>query len=155
MNKISRFIPIHLLRLSGAALAIATLGASFAACAQGIGGNVWGGVYSAEQATRGKAVYEAKCMACHGAALGGSDSAPPLTGGRFFATWNTTSADDLFERIHTTMPAKAPGTLSGAQVAAVEAYIFQVNGFPAGEKPLLAAPAALANIRITANRPAR
>jgi len=139
------------LRLAALCLAIA---APVALAAQGVAGTVWSTVYSPDQAARGKVVYEAKCVVCHGATLTGGDSAPPLAGAKFLNNWNSTSAGDLFERIQTTMPVTAPGTLSGAQVAAVEAYILQTNHFPAGDKPLPPVAAALAGIKITAQRPA-
>lgn len=135
-------------------LALAGAGASVAAYAQGAGGSVWGGVYSADQATRGKATYDSVCAACHGPSLGGGDSAPALSGGAFLNNWNSTSAGDLFERIHTTMPASDPGSLSARQVADVEAYIFQANGFPAGQAALPSDDQLLAGIKIQATKPA-
>jgi S-disulfanyl-L-cysteine oxidoreductase SoxD len=123
------------------------------ASAQSAGG-VWQGAYSAEQATAGKATYDAKCAICHGATLGGGDSAPALTGVAFLNNWNGTSAKDLFDRIHDTMPADAPGSLSGPRTAEIIAYIFQTSGFPAGANPLPTAPPPLEAVKIVATKPA-
>ena len=135
-------------------IALVAACASVGAYAQGGGASVWGGSYSAEQATRGKATYDGVCAACHGPSLAGGDSAPALSGGSFLNNWNSTSAGDLFERIHTTMPASDPGSLSAKQVADVEAYIFQVNGFPAGQAALPSDQQVLAGIKIVATKPA-
>ena len=123
------------------------------AYAQGAGVTVWSGVYTDEQATRGKATYDAVCAACHGATLGGGDVAPALSGGTFLNNWNATSAGDLFERIHSTMPQSDPGSLSGRQVADIEAYMFQSNGFPAGTNALAAGGPEQAGVKIVATKP--
>lgn len=149
MNKMLNSALAGPLRKSAACLLVAALGGTVGAFAQGAAGTVWSGVYADDQAARGKALYSGNCAACHGDTLGGGDSAPSLAGSRFLNSWNATSAGDLFERIHTTMPASDPGSLSAAQVADVEAYIFKVNGFPAGNHPLPPAPPALAGIKIT------
>ncbi len=141
-------------RMAGTLALLATVGSVAAYAQAGGGASVWGGVYSADQAQRGKAGYDGVCAACHGPNLGGGDSAPALSGGTFLNNWNSTSAGDLFERIHTTMPASDPGSLSAKQVADIESYIFQVNGFPAGQAPLPSDPQLLAGIKIVATKPA-
>jgi len=40
-------------------------------CAQPSERSVWDGVYTAEQAKRGEALYANNCASCHGSALGG------------------------------------------------------------------------------------
>jgi len=122
--------------------------------AQAGGRTVWSGVYTAEQAERGKAAYGAQCASCHGASLTGGDVAPPLSGSAFLNNWNNTSAGDLFERIQTTMPQSAPGTLSGKTVSDIEAYMFQANGFPAGEVQLPPSQPMMAGTKIVASKPA-
>lgn len=115
---------------AGAAIVLAA-----AAWAQ-TGKSVWDGVYTAEQAKRGAAVYAASCAACHGPAMGGADEAPPLTGGEFMANWNGLTVGDLFDRIRTTMPADHPGSLTRQQDADVIAQILSVNQFPPGTAEL-------------------
>lgn len=115
--------------------------------------SVWSGVYTAEQAERGKQAYAEQCAACHGDALGGIDVAPPLTGATFLNNWNNTSAGDLFSRIKTTMPLNAPDSLSGRTVADIEAFMFQANGFPAGEVALPPSQPMMAGVKIQAQKP--
>jgi len=129
------------------------LAAGFAANAQSGGRTVWDGAYSAAQAERGKAVYGASCAQCHGESLAGIDVAPPLVGSVFLNNWNSTSAADLFARIHDTMPLNAPGSMGGRSVADVSAYLLQANGFPAGEMELPANPAMLGGTKIVAQKP--
>ena len=50
--------------------------------------SVWDGVYTTEQAARGKALFTKECAACHGPELTGGESAPPLEGGGFISNWN-------------------------------------------------------------------
>src|SRR4029079_3074792 len=56
--------------------------------------SVTDGVYSAEQATRGQALYRAQCSRCHGGTLGGQ-TGPPLTGDYFNAKWSSQTLLDL------------------------------------------------------------
>jgi S-disulfanyl-L-cysteine oxidoreductase SoxD len=131
------------------------MGASVLALkAQGASRNVWDGVYTADQAAQGKALYESKCALCHGAELTGAEMAPPLSGAVFMGNWAGLSVGDLFTRIHTTMPANDPGTLSNADAALAVAYILSFNQFPAGATPLPSEDAALGQIAITAEKPA-
>jgi mono/diheme cytochrome c family protein len=131
------------------------LAASVAALhAQGAARNVWDGVYSAGQAAQGKALFAEKCATCHGADLSGAEMAPPLVGAIFLGDWVGQSAGDLFTRIHTTMPANDPGSLSNAQAAQALAYILSVNQFPAGATALPTDDAGLGQIAITAEKPA-
>ena len=134
--------------------AAATFGGAFALNAQSADRTVWSGAYTEDQAARGKAAYAANCAVCHGETLAGIDSAPPLSGSTFLNNWNSTSAGDLFTRIKTTMPLTAPDTLPGKTVSDIEAYVFQANGFPAGQVALPSNPAMMAGVKILATKPA-
>ena len=70
------------------------------------------GVYTADQATKGEAVYKENCAACHGDNLEGSGPMPPLAGKDFLSNWQGKTVGDLFEKTQTSMPATAPGTLT-------------------------------------------
>ena len=137
-------------------IGLAALGLVLAASAvaQTAARNVWDGVYTADQATQGKALFADKCATCHGADLNGGEMAPPLVGGIFMGDWVGQSAGDLFTRIHTTMPANDPGSLNNAQAAQALAYILSVNQFPAGATALPTDDAGLGQIAITAEKPA-
>src|SRR5712692_10343219 len=74
--------------------------------------SVWDGVFSEEQAQRGKALYAQRCVSCHGLELGGGEMAPPLTGGAFTSGWDGLTLMDLSERIRVSMPQDDPGKLS-------------------------------------------
>jgi mono/diheme cytochrome c family protein len=98
------------------------------------------GVYSDAQAKRGEAAYSKTCAGCHGPDLAGADTAPSLTGPEFNAGWTDLTLDDLFERIKTTMPGDAPGSLSAEQCADILAFVLSKDGFPAGQAELTAGP---------------
>jgi mono/diheme cytochrome c family protein len=138
-----------------ATLAVIGAGAiSVDALAQATARNSWQGVFTQEQAARGQVAYTQHCVSCHGPSLGGADVVPALAGATFASNWNGTSAADLFTRIHDTMPLNDPGSLRAADVLDIEAFIFQTNGFPAGESQMPTTPAALARIKILSNKPA-
>ena len=111
------------------------------------------GVYSPEQAKRGETAYGKTCATCHGPDLMGLDTAPSLTGPEFTASWTGMTADDLQERIRTSMPADAPGTLSRTDVADIMAFLFSKDGFPAGSTELPAGSDQLKQIKIEAKKP--
>ena len=98
--------------------------------------SVWDGVYSDEQATRGKGLYAEQCASCHGSEMTGGEMAPPLAGGEFMAGWDGLTVGDLFERIRISMPQNAPGSLSGQQNADILSFVFSANKFPAGTTEL-------------------
>jgi mono/diheme cytochrome c family protein len=115
--------------------------------------SVWDGVYAQTQADRGKMAYAKQCASCHGAALDGNGAVPPLAGADFKTNWNGQTADDLFEKVQTSMPADRPGTLSREQNADILAFLLQSNGFPAGQKDLPTDAAVLGKIRFEAAKP--
>ena len=119
-----------------------------AVCLAAASRSVWDGVYTKEQASRGKIVYGDECAKCHGENLVGSDTAPALAGKEFFTSWSGRSAGDMLQIVGKTMPSEDPGTLSSEQYADAIAYIFSVNEFPAGKKDLDNKPAAIKDIRI-------
>jgi glucose/arabinose dehydrogenase/mono/diheme cytochrome c family protein len=98
--------------------------------------SVGAGVYTQEQANRGKTAYTAQCVSCHGAEMRGNDETPGLTGDAFLANWRKRSVDDLFEKVRVSMPAGKPGSLSRQTNVDILAYILAVNKFPAGNTEL-------------------
>jgi mono/diheme cytochrome c family protein len=111
------------------------------------------GVYSTAQATRGAATFQMRCAVCHGEMLEGL-AGPPLAGDVFLGPRDKQPVSDLFDKIHNTMPADAPGTLEPPQVAELVAFILQANKFPAGRAELGTADAALKQISLIATNPA-
>jgi|SRR5579871_215187 len=114
--------------------------------------SVWDGVYTEDQAKRGQPIYVRECASCHSADLSGGESAPPLAGGQFMSNWDGLPASDLFKRMKESMPQNRPGSLSGQDNADILAYMFQVNGFPAGKTELARQPEALTSIKIEAQK---
>lgn len=108
--------------------------------------SVLGGVYTADQAKRGQAVYSENCAACHGDDLKGSEAFPALTGNGFVGGWGTVG--EVFEKVSMTMPATAPGSLTPAQGADVVAFILSKNRFPAGAAELASKAESLKSIKI-------
>lgn len=115
--------------------------------------SVWDGVYTSEQASRGAALYAQDCESCHGTALTGGESAPPLTGGEFFSNWNGLTVGDLFDRIRISMPADRPGRLTRDQDADILAFMLSVSQFPAGKTELARQTEVLKQIRFESARP--
>jgi mono/diheme cytochrome c family protein len=105
-------------------------------------------VYSDDQSKRGEGTSEGKCSVCHGEKLIGTDLAPGLQGDSFLSTWSGRTAGDLYEKIQTTMPADAPGSLNPQQATDLVAYIFKLNKFPSGAGELAKEQDALKAIKI-------
>ena len=120
--------------------------------AQSTAHSVWDGVYTADQAKRGQALYNQHCAHCHGDSLAGGEMAPPLAGGNFQSNWNGLSVADLFDRTRISMPQDKPGKLSREVNADIMAYIFSVNQYPAGQTELPKASEVLKDIMIEASK---
>ncbi len=112
----------------------------------------WDGIYTAEQAKRGEAVYTETCAACHGPNLMGGEMAPGLVSSEFSANWDDLSVRELYDRIKISMPANDPGSLTAAQTADVLSFILSKMEVPAGTAEL-PAPDALGAIKFRATKP--
>ena len=118
--------------------------------------SVWDGVYTASQAERGEAAYQADCASCHGMKLEGKGQVPPLTGRDFTWDWDFTGVDNLFETMLFTMPPKErQGKLSAAREAEILAYILKANGYPPGSRELPADAELLRVVRFEADIPSK
>jgi len=100
------------------------------------------GAYTAAQAKRGQASYEAHCLSCHRGDLGGF-SGPPLKGDLFIDRWREVHLNVLFDAIRAAMPLGNPGSLDEKDYLDIVTYILQNNDLPAGPKELT--PETLAN----------
>lgn len=116
--------------------------------AQSTDRSVWDGVYTEQQANRGKPMYARECAKCHGDELTGGEEAPPLSGDAFLSNWNGLTVGDLFDRIRKSMPQQAPGSLSRQQNADILAFMMAVNHYPAGKTELQTQTEVLKQIRI-------
>jgi hypothetical protein len=100
---------------------------------------VWNGVYTTEQAARGRNQFLAHCAECHMPDLSGGEG-PALVGDRFWTTWQETSVAALFDRISKNMPFDDDGLLAGSlprqTYVDIVAHILSSNGFPAGNAEL-------------------
>jgi quinoprotein glucose dehydrogenase len=106
------------------------------------------GVYSRDQADRGKTQYLEHCARCHGENLLGGEESPALVDGDFLAKWHGKTVGELVERTRKTMPTDGPGVLSRRQCVDIVAYLLSANEYPAGETELDSDLAALNEIRI-------
>ena len=144
-------------RIAGAIVLWAAIAALqvFAAQPGQAGGarSVWDGIYSADQAERGKAAYFEACASCHAGDLRGDSTAPSLVEESFAFQWDDTTVGELFNRIRTLMPSDRPGSLSAQRYRDIVAFLLQANKFPAGERDLDADLDALKTIRIIAKKP--
>ncbi|MCC6735192.1 MAG: cytochrome c [Bauldia sp.] len=93
----------------------------------------WAGVFTDVQAARGGEVYLTACAMCHGPDLVATDpEAPGLAGFSFNLQWIGRTLAERFDRIKTTMPMGAAGSLTDQEYLDIIAYILSFNGYPAG-----------------------
>jgi S-disulfanyl-L-cysteine oxidoreductase SoxD len=112
----------------------------------------WDGVYSAEQAVRGKKAYVMECARCHGDKLEGKkddeEEAPAMTGKEFLEGWYGKPVGRMVDVTRRTMPPETAGTMSRPMTLDIVAYLLSENGFPAGKADLPTNAAALREIMI-------
>ena len=98
------------------------------------------GVYSEDQAVRGKSAFEMYCASCHEPSF--------HSGEQFRMNWFGRSVYDLFKVLKTTMPEDKIGGLSDEEYTRVITYILKLNGFPAGKDSLPADTTLLRQLKI-------
>ena len=91
------------------------------------------GVFTAQQAERGSAIYDAHCAQCH---EGPDVDGPPLAGRPFIDRWREDALAGLFDFMKTQMPQQAPGSLSDADYLAIVAHLLRQNSYPPGSREL-------------------
>ena len=106
------------------------------------------GVFTSDQALRGKSAFEGSCARCHNVALVGSERGPAIKGLTFLSHWEKDNLAGLFTKIRDTMPEGGPGTVSDETKIDILTYILQQNGFPAGREELKVDLSALEDIRV-------
>jgi cytochrome c len=116
------------------------------------GRSVKSGVYTIDQARRGREHYRKRCILCHldngqgraaepeivGQSLEreGDAEAPPVAGAPFLTKWNGKTAGALYDLVRKTMPVGSAGSLSEQEYADVLAYLFELSKVPAGQQEL-------------------
>ena len=98
------------------------------------------GVYTEEQAARGKDVYTGTCQSCH--------TPQSHTGATFAKWWVGKRLSDLYTYVATNMPDNDPGSLAPESAADVVAYLLKLNAMPAGGTELPPDADSLKKIRI-------
>ncbi len=94
------------------------------------------GIYTADQAHRGEALYQQQCVSCHGSALDGAGPYPQLSGDEFLGKYEGQPTLNLYDMVQKLMPATKPGSLTRPEAADLVAYILSFNKFPAGKTDL-------------------
>jgi mono/diheme cytochrome c family protein len=84
------------------------------------------GVFTVEQAARGKAVYDKSCATCH----------PTEFYVERLARWESKPVLELFESVSASMPQDNPGSLLTSEYVDALAYIFSITGSPTGSSDL-------------------
>lgn len=99
------------------------------------------GVFTAEQAAKGKDIYLTNCVSCHTPA--------DHTGGGFWSDLVGKRVSKFYKYLRENMPQDNAGAISDDDYASVVAYILQLNGLPPGATPLSTDTLKLSKIRIT------
>ncbi|MEA3245139.1 MAG: cytochrome c [Gemmatimonadota bacterium] len=99
------------------------------------------GVFTADQAAKGKDIYLTNCVSCHTPA--------DHTGGGFWSDLVGKRVAKFYKYLRENMPQDNAGAISDEDYASVVAYIFQLNGLPPGAAPLSTDTLKLSRIRIT------
>ena len=119
-----------------AALIVGMVTAALGATGLLAAASVWDGVYTEQQASRGKALYDKECASCHLETLQGDGLAPGLVGDAFTYRWQDGPVSDVFIVIKTTMPADRPSDLQDQEYADIIAYLLKKNNYPSGSSEL-------------------
>ena len=111
---------------------------------------IWDGVYTVEQAARGKPRFEASCIRCHNIELIGSERGPALKGNSFLSKYENDSLASLYTLIRDTMPRDGGAAVVSDEVKVdILAYILQRNEIPDGKDELKLDMSALEGIKIS------
>jgi mono/diheme cytochrome c family protein len=114
--------------------------------------SVWDGVYTDDQAARGRQIYFGACSLCHGRRLNGAPddpdmvSTPPLARARFLRVWEGRSLAVLLAYTRLTMPEDNPASLTDQEYVDVVAYMLSMSRMPAGDDELSTDASGLAHI---------
>lgn len=94
--------------------------------------SLWDGVFTAEQADRGRVQYAVTCARCHGGSLEGGMGAS-LVGTSFWNEWREQSVADMVDYVAKNMPmGRQAAPLSPTEAADLVAFVLSSNDLPAG-----------------------
>lgn len=122
------------------ALAVGLLAVVTSGVARTQGRSTADGVYSADQAAKGKDVYGQACESCHQPAKFSGAEFKRAFGGKPLSEIDGAMAE---------MPMDNPGSLSRDDVAALIAYFLSLNKYPAGQAPLSGSVDTLKSIMVS------
>jgi mono/diheme cytochrome c family protein len=106
--------------------------------AQGPARGLWDGVFTVQQAERGRVQYAVVCARCHGANLEGGMGAS-LVGTAFWDEWREQSVADMVDYVAKNMPmGRQAEPLSPTEAADLVAFVLKSNDLPVGSAPLTA-----------------
>jgi cytochrome c5 len=131
-----RLSEVSWLTITGMLVAAVSLLSAQPANAQAGDAKIWQGVYSAAQAERGKANFEAACARCHHVELTGTDRAPALKGDNFWSHWENETVNTLFTKVRDQMPPNFGTVLEPEAKLDIVAYLLLTNGLPQGSDEL-------------------
>jgi len=113
--------------------------------------SVWDGVFTKQQADRGKEAYGRACTHCHRDDLSGNeDGAPALRGAEFSERWKGRPLSEFYFVLRETMPQDEPASLTAQAYVDIISFILSGNNMPAGEKELPSDMEALKQIKFIA-----
>lgn len=117
--------------------------------------SIWDGVYTEEQAERGRSTFVGQCAQCHGTlgdGLSGRDpdqpAAPALVNANLFQDWGGAPISTWTLYATETMPLNFPGGLDSQEYVDAFTYLLEVTGVPAGDEELVTDPQTLGTIVI-------
>jgi hypothetical protein len=94
-----------------------------------------GGIFTDDQAERGRAAFRTICSECH--------YSSEFRGTQFQFEWRRRTVWDFYREVSRTMPEDAPGSLEPQQYVDIISYVLRANGFSAGDRELTADQAIL------------
>ena len=80
-----------------------------------------GGIFTEEQAERGRSSFRSICSECH--------YSSEFRGTQFQFEWRRRTVWDFYREISRTMPEDAPGSLDPQQYVDIVSYVLRANGF--------------------------
>ena len=113
--------------------------------------SVWDGVFTKQQADRGKEAYGRACTSCHRDDLSGNeDGAPALRGAVFSERWKDRPLSEFYFVLRETMPQDEPASLTTQAYVDIISFILSGNNMSAGEGELAPDMESLKQIKFTA-----